>query len=373
MKDSWTHKRLKEVVSFISDGDWIESRHQSESGIRLIQTGNVGNGKFKAKDDKPHYISETTFDEIGCTEIFEGDCLVSRLPEPVGRACIIPNVGNRMITAVDCSILRFSPVILSRYFVYYSQSSQYQREIVNNTTGTTRKRISRKNLESVKVPVPSLKEQERIVAELDLLTGIIDKQRAQLRELDILARSIFYDMFGDSVENEKGWDVNVLGAVCELKAGKSIKASELSDMPSEGLYPCYGGNGIRGYIAKKSHSGAFPIIGRQGALCGNVNLAKGEFYATEHAVVCTPTHILDSMFMFFTLANMNLNQYAKGVAQPGLAVSNITPLPIIVPPFSIQQSFARKIASIESQKSTITRSIAETQKLFDYTMDKYFG
>jgi len=259
--------------------------------------------------------------------------------------------------------------VIPKYFFYFCCSYDFTKHDVSVTIPSLR----RTDIIKIQLPVPPINDQERIVAELDLLTGIIDKQRAQLRELDTLARSIFYDMFGDSVENEKGWDVNVLGAVCKLKAGKSIKASELSDIPSEGLYPCYGGNGIRGYIAKKSHSGAFPIIGRQGALCGNVNLAKGEFYATEHAVVCTPTHILDSMFMFFTLANMNLNQYAKGVAQPGLAVSNITPLPIIVPPFSIQQSFARKIASIESQKSTITRSIAETQKLFDYTMDKYFG
>ena len=77
----------------IADGDWIESRHQSDDGIRLIQTGNIGNGVFKAKDDKPHYISESTFAELGCTEIFAGDCLVSRLPDPVGRACIIPELN----------------------------------------------------------------------------------------------------------------------------------------------------------------------------------------------------------------------------------------------------------------------------------------
>ena len=97
MKEGWEIKKLKDISILITDGDWIESKHQSDDGIRLIQTGNIGNGIFKAKDDKPHYISESTFKKLGCTEIFAGDCLVSRLPDPVGRACIIPEIGNRMV------------------------------------------------------------------------------------------------------------------------------------------------------------------------------------------------------------------------------------------------------------------------------------
>ena len=143
MKQGWEINKLKDISVLITDGDWIESRHQSDDGIRLIQTGNIGNGIFKAKDAKPHYISEETFKELGCTEIFSGDCLVSRLPEPVGRACIIPELDYRMITAVDCTIIRFNDFILPKFFVYYSQSSKYLRDINNSTTGTTRKRISR--------------------------------------------------------------------------------------------------------------------------------------------------------------------------------------------------------------------------------------
>ena len=145
MKQGWEIKKLREVCSLIADGDWIESRHQSDDGIRLIQTGNIGNGVFKAKDDKSHYISESTFAELGCTEIFAGDCLVSRLPDPVGRACIIPELNCRMITAVDCSIIRFNGGMAPKFFIYYTQSEKYKRDIDNNTTGTTRKRISRKN------------------------------------------------------------------------------------------------------------------------------------------------------------------------------------------------------------------------------------
>ena len=116
MKADWEIKKLGEVCSFIDDGDWIESSDQSTNGIRLIQTGNIGNGVYLDKKEKSHFISEETFNRLHCTEIFAGDCLVSRLPDPIGRSCIIPETKQKMITAVDCSILRFKTV-LTHYFV----------------------------------------------------------------------------------------------------------------------------------------------------------------------------------------------------------------------------------------------------------------
>ena len=89
---SWKWTTIKNIVNYIGDGDWIESKDQSDKGIRLIQTGNIGFGTFKDKEGKYHYISENTFSRLECNEIFEGDILISRLPEPVGRACILPKV-----------------------------------------------------------------------------------------------------------------------------------------------------------------------------------------------------------------------------------------------------------------------------------------
>lgn len=92
---NWVRKKIAEISTFFEDGDWIESKDQSTNGIRLIQTGNVGNGIFKDRGEKARYISEATFKRLRCTEIFEGDCLVSRLPDPVGRACILPDTGEK--------------------------------------------------------------------------------------------------------------------------------------------------------------------------------------------------------------------------------------------------------------------------------------
>lgn len=154
--------RLDELCLHFGDGDWIESKDQSEEGIRLIQTGNVGNGEYKDKDDKARYISEETFARLGCTEVFPGDILISRLPDPIGRACIVPEMP-KSITAVDCTIVRLKDEILSTFFVNFTKTPMYNMQIDSFTTGSTRKRISRANLGSIMVPVPDLARQERFV------------------------------------------------------------------------------------------------------------------------------------------------------------------------------------------------------------------
>ena len=156
--------KLSSLCSTFVDGDWIESKDQSELGIRLIQTGNVGNGFFKDKEDKSRYISEETFDNLHCTEIYPGDILVSRLPDPIGRACIIPQGLGRTITAVDCTIIRLKDIILPDYFIAYTMTPSYVAQINEVTTGTTRRRVSRANLGNILIPCPSIAKQQQFVA-----------------------------------------------------------------------------------------------------------------------------------------------------------------------------------------------------------------
>ena len=173
---SWKWTTIKNIVNYIGDGDWIESKDQSDKGIRLIQTGNIGFGTFKDKEGKYHYISENTFSSFGCNEIFEGDILISRLPEPVGRACILPKLPERTITAVDCTIIRLNEELISKeLFVYYTISNKYLELIKENCTGTTRLRISRSNLEKIFIPIPPLNEQKRILNRIKELFEALNK------------------------------------------------------------------------------------------------------------------------------------------------------------------------------------------------------
>ena len=154
---------LSSLCDTFIDGDWIEAKDQSDSGIRLIQTGNVGVGTFKDKGDKARYISEDTFNRLNCTEVVEGDILISRLPDPVGRACIIPAELGKSITAVDCTIIRLNDKVLPKFFVAFTSTPDYAMQIKKVISGTTRLRVSRANLGKIQVPLPSVDKQQQFV------------------------------------------------------------------------------------------------------------------------------------------------------------------------------------------------------------------
>ena len=170
------------------------------------------------------------------------------------------------------------------------------------------------------------------------------------------------------------WEWTTLGEIFTLQAGKNIAAKEISDRQDETCtFPCYGGNGIRGYVSSHNRNGHFPIIGRQGALCGNINVADGLFYATEHAVVVETYCNIDIVWAANALTYLNLNQYATSTAQPGLSVSTINEVMIPLPPikeqtrivYSLNKWFAL-IDTIESGKTDLRTTIKQTKsKILD--------
>ena len=142
------------------------------------------------------------------------------------------------------------------------------------------------------------------------------------------------------------WEWCRIGSVFTLQAGKNISANQIAENVEEGLYPCFGGNGVRGYVPLFNREGYYPIIGRQGALCGNINLANGQFYATEHAVCVETFANTNVLWCCYFLTALNLNQYATATAQPGLAVANINEVLIPLPPLSEQHRIVAKIEEL---------------------------
>lgn len=344
--------RLEDVCTVFTDGDWIESKDQSEKGIRLVQTGNIGEGIYLEKESRAKYIPEDTFKRLKCTEIFPGDILVSRLPEPVGRACIIPEKTERMITAVDCTICRPDEALISKdYLCYFMRSNAYYMRLLGNVTGTTRKRISRKNLGNVELKVPTKEEQKTVVERLDCLVKVIDSRTKELQLLDDLIKARFIEMFGDPIINSKHLETKELKDVLMLKAGDFTAASEISDDMSEiNQYPCYGGNGVRGYVSKYNQDGEYSIIGRQGALSGNVQFASGKFKNTEHALLVTPIVEMNNIWLNQLLINLDLKRYQTGAAQPGLSVKNLQEIEIIYVPIDKQNQFASFVEQTNKSK-----------------------
>ncbi len=163
-----------------------------------------------------------------------------------------------------------------------------------------------------------------------------------------------------------GWKKVKLEDVALLKAGKFVSAQTIAAKPdSVNIYPCFGGNGVRGFVPNFSHEGVFPIIGRQGALCGNVNLAQGKFYATEHAVVASPQNGNDSIWLYYALFYANLNQYATGQAQPGISVETINKVPFLLPSIEEQKKIAATLSVWDSAIEKMEKLIEAKENSYD--------
>ncbi len=164
----------------------------------------------------------------------------------------------------------------------------------------------------------------------------------------------------------EGWVWTTIGEVFNLQAGKFVSAENIHEESAQYPYRCFGGNGIRGYVSVSNRIGDFPIIGRQGALCGNINFASGEFYATEHAVVVESFGGTDPTWARYLLEQLNLNQYATATAQPGLSVKTINEVEIPVPPIREQHEISNAI----SHYLAIIAGLHDTQEGFRAVIDQ---
>lgn len=155
------------------DGDWIESKDISSDGIKYLTTGNVGPNKYKEQGSG--YITEEKFKELDCKDVYPGDLLISRLNEPIARTCIVPNLGTRIVTAVDNVIFRPNPRILDRKFAaYYLNNAKFTEHANIIARGATMHRISRTMLGHLKIALPPVEEQKQIVSYLEAQTAPIE-------------------------------------------------------------------------------------------------------------------------------------------------------------------------------------------------------
>ena len=318
------------VGNYIEDsypGEW-GTEDKDGGGVKVIRTTNFTNtGKLDLADVVTRSIIEK---KIERKTIHKYDTILERsggtTDNPVGRVVLFEEDDVYLCNNFT-QVLRFKNI--DPRFAFYSLFYFYQtnktaiRAMGNKTTGIQNLNMS-KYLE-IGIPNASEDEQHKFV----LIAQQADKSKFSG------LKSQFIEMFGQS-----SLDNGIIGDYLLLKAGKAMPADRILSSKADGMFPCFGGNGIRGYVDSYNYDGDYAIIGRQGALCGNVCLAQGKFYATEHAVVVTPKAIVDSTWLFFALNQMNLNQYARGVAQPGLAVNELEKLPFSVPDINKQIEFS---------------------------------
>ena len=248
-----------------------------------------------------------------------------------------------------CKIAAKQDIIYEEYLQY--ALSRRLKHIEEKTAFVTVKHLSAKTLSNLKLEVPSQVEQIKIAQIISKISKAINTKKDELRKLDELIKARFVEMFGDPISNNKSLSLKEFREICDLKAGDFTPAKQIFKVQDPiNQYPCYGGNGIRGFVSNYTHDGKYVLIGRQGALCGNVKLASGKFKNTEHAILVNPKIPINVFWLFELLDLEKLNRFKSGAAQPGLAVKTLNKILIPNVDLECQNEFANFVQQVDKSK-----------------------
>ncbi|MBQ3629279.1 MAG: restriction endonuclease subunit S [Bacteroidaceae bacterium] len=390
MREGWTYKKLGDVCESELGKTLNSAKDKGELHPYLCAV-NVLWDKIDISS-----LKETKFEdsELERYSVKQGDLLVCEGGD-IGRAAIWDK-DYPILYQNALHRLRFSENILPRFCLMYLMNLKEKGDLdAKYGKGVTIKHLVKSSLLSIPIPIPPLSEQERIVSELDLLSSIIEKKKAQLKEYDKLAQSIFYDMFGDPVTNEKGWEVKRLEDVCyhitdgdhmpPPKSEKGIpfltianidKDTRNLDFSNSFFVPQEYYDNLKEERKARINDLLYTVTGSYGIPV--IIRTTRPFCFQRHIALIRPNQekVL-TMFLFnWALCPSVKNEadkVATGIAQKTVGLNSLRQFVVPLPPLSLQQSFASKIEAIERQKALVQQSIVETKTMFDYTMDKYFG
>ena len=243
LPEGWAFSAIQNLTSadgLISDGDWVESKDQDPNGsIRLIQLADIGDGDFRNKSNR--FMSEEKATLLNCTFLAEGDVLVARMPDPLGRACLFPGVGQPAVTVVDVCLIRVgsSSALTNQLLKYWINSPSFRGLISENASGTTRKRITRKKLEKFEVPVPPLAEQKVIADKLDTLLAQVENTKARLERVPQILKRFRQSVLAAAVSGRltEEWrngaefevESDALSKFVSIDIGHAFKSKEFTD------------------------------------------------------------------------------------------------------------------------------------------------
>lgn len=258
---------------------------------------------------------------------------------------------DRVIVSPLYNVFSVSNELEKQYLYYYLKSDVTLQRIKTVATGSVRDNLKLDMLYEFPIELPTREEQVMIVDILDRARKVITLRKKELITLDEFIKARFVELFGDPIINSKGLETRDLKDVLVLKAGDFTAASDISAEPTKiNIYPCYGGNGIRGYVAEYNQEGEYSLIGRQGALSGNVQYAMGKFKNTEHALLVTPMIQMNSIWLNQLLLNLDFKRYQTGAAQPGLSVKNLQDIQIPMAPIDEQSDLADFVHQVNKSK-----------------------
>ena len=378
---SWASGNLDSLYTFITTNCFSRDKLNYRKGaVRNIHYGDI-HKKFSAlfdieKETVPFINESENIDKFKKDNFcIKGDIIFADASEnvdDVGKSTEIVNLNNERLLAGLHTILarQKGKKLIVSFGGYLFQSNMIRDQIKKQAQGTKVFGISVGRLATIEICYPLENEQQKIADCLSSIDELITAESKKLDALKTYKKGLMQQLFpaeGETLPKFRfpefqaapDWEEKTLKELCSLQAGKFITASEIYEKNQKDLYSCYGGNGLRGFVKSYTHNGTHPLIGRQGALCGNINIGEGFFYATEHAVVVTAKKGVNVNWLFYQLVRLNLNQYATGQAQPGLSVTVLDKIYSIIPHSLIEQ---QKIADC---LSSIDEFIAAESKKFE--------
>lgn len=391
MRHGWEIKKLGEVCTFRRGLTYTKGDEVEFSENCVLRSNNIDLDTMSIVLDDLKCVRKDL--AIGEDKIVKPNtilvCMSNGSKQHIGKVAFIDREYGYAFGGFMGLIIPQS--IFPKYVYYSCLSPSYKHFLRGIGNGANITNLKFSNLSNYTIPVPPLSEQERIVAELDLLSDVIAKKREQLKQLDTLAQSIFYDMFGDPITNEKGWETKKLGEISTSQIGITYKPEDVSDN-GMGTVVLRSGNiqnsslcfndiikvnkDIRedkyvkdGDILMCSRNGSFQLVGKVAMI---TTLKERMTYGAFMTVIRSDYQPF--LFAFFkSPAFRSQLTTAKTATINQITIRMLENMQVILPPLTLQQEFASKIEAIEKQKELIKQSLSEVQQLFDSRMDYYFG
>lgn len=390
MRKGWEYKKLGEVCTLISDGSHNPPKGIDHSLYRMISSQNVFDDNLQITEDNVRYITESDHLCENKRTKLQKDVVLLTIVGTIGRSCVLK--GNEGCLTLQRSVAALHPSdqIMPRYLMHCLIGNRHT--LNQEAHGIAQKGIYLRQLSSLSIPLPPKSTQLAIVTELDKINELIRLKKEQLKDFDDLAQSLFYEMFGDPVENEKGWEVKKLGKVCSIGTGSTPNRKN-KDFYENGTYPWVKSTevcnlpiySVEEYITeealKNSNCTLYPqntilmAMYGQGKTRGQIGLLKIEACTNQAVAAIIPAkEVVDEIFLCQHLMLMyeHIRNMARGGNQANLNLSIVKSIQIFLPPLSLQHLFAQRIEQIEREKSEVQKSIQDLETLLASRMQYWF-
>ena len=401
MRKEWEYKKLGEVATFIN-GDrgknYPSAKDFVESGVPFINAGHLNNGIINY--DKMNYITINKYNSLGSGKIIKNDILFC-LRGSLGKYAI---VDGDSLGAIASSLVIIRPFqnADNRFIAHFLSTAKFKEYIIKNNNGSSQPNLSAKSVASFIIPLPPKSTQLSIVSELDKINELIRLKKEQLKDFDNLAQSIFYEMFGDPVENERGWEVKKLGEICSLicngntpKGGSEVYVDngtlflrsqnvwknrlDLDDVAfiDEATHKSLKKSALNHYDLLITKTGR---VNTENSSLGRTALFEGEDGSANINGHVYLVRLKEGMVHKYVLYILISNSYRElirrtcvgGIDKRQLNKNHIEDFPIIFPPIEMQQNFVNKIEAIEKSKIRVSKIIMDLETLLASRMQYWF-